>query len=469
MARENQRLQVGLIVCIMLIVVLLTTTFLGFRSANELNGRLTAANEQKTQADTEKRQENFKVQYLSYMVGASATKLDALEQAGLQVTPELQKVKDQFLQDMAQYGEGLPAGEQTYRSVCNNLVTAIRTANEQLTNADGRVKQALKDLTTKVDELTTRAANAEAAQKTAEAKLMTELQTFNADRQKFLAQTQADATKLNELQAKVNDVEAAAAKREKDLLQKITEQDNRITKLTDELKGIRKESFEIPDGKVVTVNQNERYVWINVGQLDGLRVQTSFGVYEQSTSAVQFAKPKARIEVTRVLDGHLAEARIVDDEVKNPIVRGDLIYSPAWRAGIQVRFALAGFMDVNGDGDSDRDLIRNLIRMSNGQVDAELMDDGKMTGTLDVGTRFLVLGDRPTDRDNAELQKQFSTMMEDAQRYGVEILKVGDLLNLMRWKPEVQTVNLGEGAREDSSFRQRRPEPPMRGADGGSF
>ncbi|MBM3998338.1 MAG: hypothetical protein FJ297_02145 [Planctomycetes bacterium] len=469
MARENQRMQVGLIICIMLIVVLLTTTFLGLRSANELNARLAAATEQANRADTDKRQENFKVQYLSYMVGASATKLDAVEQAGLQMVPELQKVKDQFVQDMAQYGEGLADGERTYRSVCNNLVTVIRTANEQLANADGRVKQALADLNNRVDELTKRAAGAEAAQKAAEDKQMAELQTFNADRQKFVAQTQADATKISEMTAKVGEVEAAAAKREKELQQKIDEQDNRIVKLTDELNNVRQESFEVPDGRIVTVNQNEGYVWINVGRLDGLRAPAAFGVYEQSTNAIRFSKPKARIEVTRVLDDHLAEARIVNDQVKNPIVRGDLIYSPAWTAGMQVRFALAGFMDADGDGNSDRELVRNLIHGSNGKIDAEMQDDGKVTGTLEVGTRFLVLGDRPTDRDNPEVQKQFSALMDDAQRYGVEILKVGDLLNLMGWKLEARTVQLNEGTDTGDGFRPRTPEAPKRGTGGGAY
>jgi hypothetical protein len=175
-----------------------------------------------------------------------------------------------------------------------------------------------------------------------------------------------------------------------------------------------------------------------------------------------------------VLDQRLSEARIVDDTLSNPIVRGDIVFSPTWRPGMKVRFALAGFMDINGDGKSDRDLIRNVITMSGGVIDAELHDDGKVTGKMDVGTRYLVLGDRPSETDNPEALRGFSEMMDGATRYGVELMKLGDLLGLMGWKPEIRTVEFGDLGQpiveEAERFRRRTPpQPAARGADGGAF
>src|SRR4029078_6892055 len=96
------------------------------------------------------------------------------------------------------------------------------------------------------------------------------------------------------------------------------------------------------------------------------------------------AKQKGTIEVTRVLDEHLSEARITSDDPKNPILSGDRIYSPAWHRGKQLHFALTGIIDVNGDGISDLQIVRNLITLNGGVLDAYLNDDGGVEGTMSV-------------------------------------------------------------------------------------
>ncbi|GIW89907.1 MAG: hypothetical protein KatS3mg109_0339 [Pirellulaceae bacterium] len=466
MARESQKMQVAVIVLGMLCVVLVVTTFLGWRSANELTKRADDARKRADAAEQAQRQAASQLQFLMFMVGASNQSLDALKQAGLQMTPELQKVEDQFRQDMAQFGEGLPAEQQNYHTVCANLVAALQQKNEALANADNRIKQTLQELNTKVAELTQRAQAAEAARQQAEQTLLQEVQKFNADRQKYLQQAQADAQKINDMAQQVAQLQADFQTREKQLLDRIEQQQNSIARLREELSNLRKESFERPDGQIVTVNQIERYVWINLGLADGLRPQTIFGVFDQNVTNVRHATPKASIEVTRVLDQHLAEARIVDDNARNPILRNDFIYSPSWQVGSKVRFALAGFMDVNRDGVSDRELIRNLILANNGQIDAEVTDTGELIGKVEVGIRFLVLGREPTERDTPEMLKNFSQLRESCQDIGVQLLSVEDLLNLFGWKPSVQTVKLGSDT-APGAFQPR--QPPPRGANGGAY
>ena len=137
------------------------------------------------------------------------------------------------------------------------------------------------------------------------------------------------------------------------------------------------------------VNDRKGTVWINLGLADGLRELTTFGVYDFKEDGVMRNEKeiKARIQVTKVLDQHLAEARITEDELQDPILPGDQIHSPAWQAGTRIHFALAGFFDVNGDGKSDRETIRNMIASVGGIIDAEVHDDGSKTGKITARTR----------------------------------------------------------------------------------
>ena len=104
---------------------------------------------------------------------------------------------------------------------------------------------------------------------------------------------------------------------------------------------------------------------------------------------------KGTIEVTQILGDHLAEARIIDDSLIDPLVPGDKIYTPLWDPGHPERFAIAGKIDIDGDGRDDHERLKNLILLSGGVVDADLQPDGKQTGTMTVDTRDLIIGPAP--------------------------------------------------------------------------
>ena len=54
------------------------------------------------------------------------------------------------------------------------------------------------------------------------------------------------------------------------------------------------------------------------------------------------AEKKGTIEVVRIIEAHLAEARIMDDDPSKPIMPGDQLFSAAWRPGHAEHFALVG-------------------------------------------------------------------------------------------------------------------------------
>jgi hypothetical protein len=234
--------------------------------------------------------------------------------------------------------------------------------------------------------------------------------TDNDDIKSKLAQS--DAKYKNDVAALKDDV----AKVEKESKAK----DLTIEKQMNRLQEMQTETFEVADGRIAHVDQAGGIVWINLGMADGLRRQVSFSVYDQDQTAVDNAKPKGAVEVIRIIDQHLSEARITAASSRDPILPGDQVFSPAWKPGRKIRFALAGVLDIDGDGNSDRDLVRNLITMNGGVIDAELHDDGNQSGQLTVGTRYLVIGNRPTEEATAEVLRGYNNIISQAQDFGIE-------------------------------------------------
>jgi hypothetical protein len=221
--------------------------------------------------------------------------------------------------------------------------------------------------------------------------------------------------------------------------------------------------FESPDGRITAINQSLRLVYIDVGQKDGLMRQTTFAVFDHDENGVAQAEPKARVEVVRIVGDHLAECRILEDKPADPILQNDVIFTPAWSPGMVVHFALVGFMDINRDGVSDRDLIRNVIKMSGGVIDAELQDDGTRSGSVNVNTRYLVLGEKPNERSGTRMLQEYNFMLSEVGKYGTETINVQKLMAMMGFKPEERTIELGTNAAKNE-FKKRQPGKAAPGA-----
>ncbi|MCA9055004.1 MAG: hypothetical protein KDA75_14280, partial [Planctomycetaceae bacterium] len=227
-------------------------------------------------------------------------------------------------------------------------------------------------------------------------------------------------------------------------------------------------SFESPDGEIVYVDNETRRVWINKGERDFLRPQVTFSVYtkEHRGIARSTADVKAKIEVVSV-DAKSAMCRILEEDLTRPIAAGDPIYTPLWHSGLVEKIAFVGIIDLDGDGVSDRELLREMMEVNHSQIKLQIMDDGSRVpaeATLDVDTKFLVKGDIPDPNDFPgldEKQRHIQDLMEElhqledeAKRYGVQVISKNEFLtwigyvNQQRiWRPgENQPYNLGSGA-----------------------
>jgi hypothetical protein len=232
-------------------------------------------------------------------------------------------------------------------------------------------------------------------------------------------------------------------------------------------------SFEREDGHIVSVDNTTRTVWIDLGSLDKLRPQVTFSVYTTDHRGIGRGVEdiKAKIEVTRIIDGHLSEARILDEDLFRPIAEGDPIFTPLWAAGRTEYFAIVGRPDLDEDGDSDWDLFREIVENAGAKVDLIVNDEGlrePFDGTLSARTKFLIIGDvddpseysgQPEKQEliNQILAEQ-KALIDEARLYGIRVVRLNDFLEYIGWKPqqrlwqpgENKPFNLGQGSQSAS-------------------
>ena len=437
-ANENQGLQIALIVFVMLTVLLIATTFLFF---HKYDTQLEQS--AKDQSDARKAQAT-----LSKLEG----ELNDIKQLiGFAPEDATDKIRTDSEADWTKYADTLPKETRNYRAALGNLAQRVADVTKNL-DVTQKAEQTLKDhnevreagnhkiveehvtvVTTTRDDISDRTTK------------------FQEDVQR-LEKDKADLAKdRDKLQQEVDTLNEQNNKTVSKLTQDIALRDAQIDKLQATINKLRGQSEFVADGVIRKVNQRHGIVWINVGYDDNVPRQLGFSIYGIEENGGVSKQMKAKIEITRILGPHLAEARILEDEINDPIVPGDKIESPLWDPGNSQRFALAGFMDVDGDDQSDRSMIRDLIAMAGGTVDAELDYTGKEEGEITLETRYLVIGDL---KDNVEVK--VGQLKAQAEQLGVEVLSLEKFLEHIGWK-DARHVLRYDGARP-RDFKPRMPD-----------
>jgi len=123
------------------------------------------------------------------------------------------------------------------------------------------------------------------------------------------------------------------------------------------------------------------------------------------------------------------------------------------------RVAIAGLFDFDSDGESDIEVLRRVIALNGGVIDAELDIDGQSRGQLRPDTAYLIIGQVPDEtRASPKVIQQFDDFMQRATQLKVRILEADRLL--ARGSPRTITDETAS-----SRFRRRRRPPapgPMR-------
>ncbi|HEY2826768.1 MAG TPA: hypothetical protein VGJ04_04150 [Pirellulales bacterium] len=491
-ARENQGLQIGLIIFVTLTVLLSLTTFVFFRNYQNEQQRSKGALESEGKAR----------QALTDM---NAERDQMMQYIGFQPTEKKEVVDDAWKKDMAAFQAlrtgTLPDDQKTYRKMMDGLQGIIRSQHAQ------SEKQA-SDL---------RDAKADFDRKTAEYE--TQKKTLSQEKDKtvadYLAARETNEKLVKELENSKTELAGLLDKKQKDIDKQkaqyegeIAEKNKSIAKqesnLHEQLEAIHKLNSEFsvntqPNGKISWVNQRDNVAYINLGSDDLLHKRVTFTVYDQNTTdpsairseassaassaavatlsdrrrenvdgnravnvVVSEAKSKGVLEVINVTGPHLAECRILNDMPSNPILPGDLVYTPLWHSGLQQHFALAGFLDINGDDISDLAKVLDLIRVNGGIVDAFTDEKGNVQGKLTNEARYLVKGKSERREFNST---GYNKLVDEAKELGVEAIDLPKFLDMMGYTPpraaqtdvSGRTMHIPEAGEPTDNFRARQP------------
>jgi len=271
-------------------------------------------------------------------------------------------------------------------------------------------------------------------------------------------QSESEA-RISLLERQIDILNYHVAERVREALRGANVPPNIVDFVFDEVELVLRDRFDKPDGTIVNVDNDTRTVWIDLGHLDALSPQVSFSVYTRDHRGVGRSDRdiKAKVEVTRILEGHLAEARIIEEDLFRPISAGDPIFSPLWTAGRTEYFAFVGRLDLTEDGYSDLELLREVVRNAGAKIDLYVTEDGvrePLDAKLSARTKYLVIGDidDPTDYSGQADKQQIirdilaeqQALIDEAKLYGVQVVRLNDFLEYIGFKPQSRLWQPGE-------------------------
>jgi len=475
--KSDQGTTIVMIIFILLSVLLMVLCWVFYSASKDYRQQFEAADTEKKSLEGSLRTANNDVDSLKQIIGAMPT---------VPVADIEKKFQDQV--------KGMPDTTKGYTGLVDLLNSKLNGVSKELDNA----KNTNLALQAKYDVLVTETQTQIKIHEDAALAARKELQDRQREYVESMATrktiqqdliTEAKTTHENAVSAITQaKTEAAVAQRDRDSIAAVNEG------LARTIGEYRTPILEREDGQVVSVNQLNGVVTLNIGSASGLRTGITFAVFDPSEKNLAEARPKGSIEISQILGPNRAEARILETVITEPIQRGDLIYTPVWKPGLHPRFVLSGRMIVQGFGsrsedntsveDDLKDVI-NLIIANGGIVDYYMESDGtimKVNTRIDAqgnikilgreqanfvtggggdeirqDTAFLVVGSG--DAMNSTLMSNMRILDGQAKLHGVRTITLPELLRRMGWKNAVPSQ--GYGSRANESDIAPRPTKPM--------
>lgn len=355
---------------------------------------------------------------------------------------------------------GRDVAKPTYNETIVKLHEALRNASDARDALQATLQKELDLFKREKDQLNAELNTAKTARDTADTRTrdadskhseeLARKEAVIAEVRKDLEQTRQDYT----------DLQDTTNKKIKDFETRVSTLLATNQRLNDDLQRITRGVFDRANGEIVTVDGTSKRVWINLGEVHGLRPRVTFSVYKRNNKGVGRAsaqnalKPediKGKIEVTKV-GPDMAEARIIETDMYDPMGPGDPLYSPVWSPGRGEAFSIIGDIDIDGDGKSDRALFHEIVATQGGIIDNEVDDKGNLfvdgkpadSPKITERTKFLVVGRVPdfdhVDTDHVKTVERINKLQKEldqqARERGVRIVSLSDFLNFIGYKPQ---------------------------------
>ncbi|SRR5579871_1993788 len=342
------------------------------------------------------------------------------------------------------------SGNQPQKTL-DGQIKNLTTQNENLSNLSARLdrelKAAKKELQNREEEL-----------RVAQEDYKKKLEKNKADYTQEFEKLSDDYKKLREAFAQLSQErekeKTDSATKQEELAKSITHLQNVDIKNLKELVRRREEERdqfktrnpEAPpnmrtDWKIVKMDDRGTHPYINLGSADHVKPQLTFSIYGLGSDGRPYPQPKGTLEVVSVVGPHLSQARVtsVKDRNRDPIVERDVIYNASWNPNLKKHVAIAGVVDLTGDGrDSLMEFIRNLQRQ-NIVVDAyEDPNNGTIVGQMSYQTDYLILGPTPDPMGGGKQGEAGKRILEgrkqiqdEAKKYGVPVKNLTSYLEMI--------------------------------------
>ena len=465
-ARDDSVIRGSLITSLIVLVLSLALNFFLYRWGSTSSIEAERTRTQLASAQNDVRTSSDRISLMKAMMGVgtlSEAEFDGLR-TGVAGDPEMEAIERQYLQDMAYLGPEVDSQNRNYPALPEYLVNAVRSRNTQYEQARAELASAKASAAMDVENARTAQQEAEKNRDDAIAKLEQANAEFIEAREKMKQEGAETRDNLTKATRDLAAVRAASAEEKKKLENQMASLRAIVESQRQELNRLRSDRFEHVQGEIAYVVPPGRLVHINLGSADALRTGVQFGVVDAHELNVEDAELTAQIQVTRILGEHSAQARIVGNpSYRNPLVQGDKLYSPFWAPGRRVKIALAGDIDITGDGRSNVEDLKSMIETAGAEISVLTVNAaGELEGDLDSSFRFLVVGEQPESDLSSDADDQRSLTIAAIGRAKARAVELGvtpipawKLLDYLRGVSDTVTIPLGSGVRS-SDFA---PEP----------
>ncbi len=501
-AERISGLLVALIVFVCLSAILAIAAFCFYQRATYLQTAHAVAQEQHKEAEQRARDAIDKIIKLKELIGYPQYETNQIGSPDDPPGEQGATLMSRINYDLQKYAA---PNERSYQAALERMELTVAELGEQLEAANHIYAELEKEFNLKRTVESQRISVAERSFKLADEDLQNVKQAADQE----LKQQLEAYNQLRQMAAAARNLET---QRRRELEAHQSYSDREINKLTQAIREHKEklrtlESVGVPAGMVVDIEHprafsrseqrlvvaapnTEGYVYLNIGEANGVPLRTTFSVWdpdevatpywqERNKQAGQQAEeqleltrrfltahkqsgPKAAVEVIEILGPHLSKALIIDSQLDNPVAPGDKIYSPVFIPGQTVRVALVGTFDLDGEGGDDRDLFMEILRAQGAIVEAITNDQGELV-VLDKGqkqngppisaeTDWVIEGEISTDitsPDQKEKQYAFkvsrarNTLRQLADRLGVKVIDQESFLSFMGLGSQDYTYNPG--------------------------
>jgi hypothetical protein len=457
-ARDDSVIRGSLIACLIFLVLSLCLNFFLWRHGNTLAAQEQSMNDRLTSVQEEVANLTTQASRMKAMLGVGSftqAEIDEMKESGSS-DPEMEQIEKDYTIAMTYFPPEKEASERSYPKLPEYLVNTIRLRNDQVTSSRAEEKKIKVKATTDVAIAQKQQKLAETARDTANKTVVKLSDQFDEDRDRMIKEKEDTKDKLVKKVKEYNSFRQQAVTETNKLTQKASQLQGTIETQKFQLNELRSDQFETTQGEVRYVARGGNITTINLGSADALRPGITFGIIDADETRLKDAKVKATIQVTQIQGPHLAQARVVAfPEIRNPIIPGDKIFSPFWAPGRVIKIALAGNIDIDGDGRPDNEALKGQIRAAGAVVAAEVTPAGGVSGKLDATIRFMVVGDDPElsnrateeDDDSIATIAAMGKIRAKASELGLTIIPAWKLQSYLRTLNDTLTTPLGSATR----------------------